>query len=487
MGESGGSGMAARVRGAVLWRSGSQIAGQLVMWCSTFAVLRLLTPADYGLFAMTQVVIGLATLMNGYSFASALVQSETLDKDRVGQVFGVLLMMNGAIAAAQFLGAPYAADYFHQPRLAAILRVQSLLHLTTPFIIMPGALLSRDIDFRTQGRVGIVAAFVGAITAPACALAGLGVWTLVIAPLALFATRAVLMLVVGRWWVRPRFGFAGAGAVFGYGGTVLVGDILWFMQNQADTFIAGRRFDAHLLGLYSEGLFLTQLVVNKFVPALNDVAFPAYARMQADRGAVGWSFARAAGLIMLAALPFYAGLAATAGPLVLTVMGPKWAEAIPVVRLLAFAMPFVTLHVLYPSATNALGRPRIAVASTAAGAIVLPIAFLIGVRFGAIGMAAAWVAAMPLLLLVSTSLSLPAIGLSWRRLGETILPPLVAAMTMGTLVAVLDRMLPAMLAPQLRLAILVPTGVIAYAGLALLLARDLVRHAIGLVRGGPAG
>ncbi len=482
MTESGESGMASRIRSAVLWRSGSQIAGQLVMWCSTFLVLRLLRPEDYGLFAMTQVVIGLATLMNGYSFAAALVQSEALDKERVGQVFGVLLMMNGSIAAAQFLAAPFAAAYFHQPALIAMLRVQSLLHLTTPFIIMPQALLSRDIDFRTQGRVGIIAALAGAITGPTCAFAGMGVWTLVFAPLVVFTTRAVLLFIVGRWWVWPRFHLAGAGAVLGYGGTILISDILWFVQNQADVFIAGRSFNAHLLGLYSEGLFLTQILCNKFVPALNEVAFPAYARMQGDRAGVAWSFARATGLIMLAALPFYAGLAATAEPLVLTVMGPKWAEAIPVVRLLAFAMPFVTLHILYPAATNALGRPRIAVMSTAAGAIVLPAAFLVGVHFGAIGMAAAWVTAMPLLVLVSSSLSLPVIGLSWRRLGATILPPFSAALAMGALVMALDHALPP-LAPALRLAILVPTGVIAYAGLVMLLARDLLRQAIGMIRG----
>ncbi|MDB5738841.1 MAG: capsule biosynthesis protein CapK, partial [Sphingomonas bacterium] len=382
-----------------------------------------------------------------------------------------------------FLAAPIAAAYFHQPALVAILRVQSLLHLTTPFIIMPQALLGRDIDFRTQGRANFGAALAGAITAPVCAFAGLGVWTLVLAPLALFATRALLLGILGRWWIRPRFRLAGAGAILGFGGTVLVSDMLWFVQNQADVFIAGRRFDAHMLGVYSEGLFLTQLLVNKFVPALNEVAFPAYARLQADRGAVAWSFARATSIIMLAALPCYVGLAATAEPLVLTVMGPKWADTIPLVRLLAFAMPFVTLHILYAPATNALGRPRVAATCAAAGAILLPVAFLVGVRFGPIGMAAAWVCAMPLLVLFSSRLSLPVIGLSGRRLGGALLPPLAAALAMGAIVAGVDRLLPATIAPPQRLALLVPVGMIAYAGGVLLFARDLARQAIGTIRG----
>ncbi len=472
----------ARIRSAVIWRSGSQIVGQLVMWSSTFLVLRLLTPGDYGLFAMTQVVVGLAQLMNGYSFASSLVQAETLDTKRAGQVFGVLIVMNGAIALAQFFVAPYAAAYFHQPMLVAMLRVQCLLHLTTPFIIMPQALLSRTIDFRTQGRANLLAAAAGAITAPVCALAGLGVWTLVLAPLALFATRALLLGLLGRWWIRPRFGWAGAGAMMGFGGTVLISDILWFVQNQADVFIAGRRFDAHMLGLYSEGLFLTQILVNKFVPALNEVAFPAYARMQTDRGAVAWSFAKALSIIMLVSLPCYVGLAVVAEPLVLTVMGPKWAGAIPLVQLLAFAMPFVTLHVLYPPATNALGHPRIGAISSAAGAVLLPVGFAVGVHHGPQGMAWAWVAVMPLLVLLSSSLSLPVIGLSWAKLGGAILPPLAAALAMGAIVSAIDRILPP-IAPALRLATLIPVGVIAYAGFVALFARPIAMQTLAMARG----
>ncbi|HET8613801.1 MAG TPA: lipopolysaccharide biosynthesis protein [Sphingomonas sp.] len=472
-----------RIRSAVLWRSGSQIIGQVVMWGSTLLVLRLLTPNDYGLFAMTQVVIGLVTLLNGYSFAASLVQSERLDRESIGQIFGVLILLNFGIAAAQFLLAPIAADYFHQPLLTKLLRVQCLLHCATPFIIMPQALLARDIDFRTQGRANIGAAAAGAITALSCAYAGLGVWTLVFAPIAAFTTRALLFGLLGRWWVRPRFRFKGTGAALGFGGTILVSDILWFIQNQADVFIAGRRIDAHMIGLYAEGLFLTQLLVNKFVPALNEVAFPAYARLQTNRGAVAWSFARATGIIMLAALPCYIGLAVTARPLVLTVMGPQWGEAAPLVRLLAFAMPFVTLHILYPAATNALGKPGVSARTTAAGAILLPIAFWIGVdHFGAMGLAGAWVAIMPVLVLISTCLSLPVIGLTWKQLGQSILPPLAAALAMGAVVLLASMALPP-LPPAAELALLVPLGVAAYAVFALLLARPLVMQAWAMLRG----
>ena len=72
----------------------------------------------------------------------------------------------------------------------------------------------------------------------------------------------------------------------------------------------------------------------------------------------------------------------------LTVLGPHWASAVAPVRLLALAMPFATLHILFAPATNALGRPGINARIAGVGAVVMPLAFLVGVRGGATGWAA---------------------------------------------------------------------------------------------------
>src|SRR5690349_3627923 len=102
-------GLTRRVRGAVLWRSGSQIAAQLVTWTATFLVIRLLDPADYGLFAMTQVVLMFLNLMNGYGFANALVRSETVTPLEIRQMFGLLILLNAGLALSQLLLSPLAA------------------------------------------------------------------------------------------------------------------------------------------------------------------------------------------------------------------------------------------------------------------------------------------------------------------------------------------------------------------------------------------
>ncbi|GAA4779448.1 lipopolysaccharide biosynthesis protein [Novosphingobium ginsenosidimutans] len=471
-----------QVRKAVIWRSGTQIASQLIAWASTFLVIRILSPSDYGLYAMTGVVLVLLGLLNGYSFANAVIQDRSAGKEQLRQLFGLLIVVNSTLALAQVLTAPLVAAYFHQPQVADLLRVQALIYLTNPFLSLGYAVLAREMDFRKQAQVNMASAVIGALVALAGALGGLGVWTLVAAPLATFASRAFGMVAVARAWMWPSFDFRSARSMATYGGVVMAGQIFWFIQAQADIVIAGRVLSAGELGYYTTALFLAQLFVNKVVPPLNEVAFSAYARIQDDPTAVAQGFLKSVRIVMLLAIPFCLGLAAVSGPAVELMLGPKWLPAAPLVTLLALAMPFMTLHVMFAPATNALGQPNLGTRTSVLGSVLMPIVFVIGVTLdGARGIALAWLVAYPLLTAISAHWSLPAIGLKKRELAAAVLPPVLAGAAMALAVVALDAVL-AHYTLWLRLALLVATGGAVYGLWLACFARDRVSEVIGLMR-----
>ena len=474
--------LAKQVRSAVIWRSGSQILAQLVQWGVTFLVIRLLTPADYGLFAMTQVMLCLLNMLNGHGLASGLIQAKHVTPRDIRQLFGMLIVVNVGLGAAQFALAPVVAAYYRQPLVADMLRVQSLSYLTTPFLALSYALLARQMEFRQQAWVNIMSSLVGAGAALGGALAGWGVWTLVLAPIARFTARAIGMTIAARAYYWPSFDFRGAGALARYGAFIAASQLFWFAQSQADVIIAGRQFAPHMLGIYTESLFLAQVFVSKFVPPLNEVAFSAYARLQHDDGAVARAFVGSARMIMVLALPFYIGLAVTAEPIVLTMMGPKWAEAAPIVQLLALAMPFMTLQVLLSPVCDAIGRPEISVRNGAAGAVILTTAYLLGAQWGATGLGWAWVIGYPVFLGVGLWRILPVIGVQASVLMRALTPPMFAALGMGGAVSLIAQALPPM-APAARLAILVASGAAIYLGWLALFARGMVGELNRTIRG----
>ena len=479
-------GFGARVRKALAWRWGSQLVAQFITWGSTIMVVRLLEPSDYGLFAMSQVIVTALHFLNGWSFASSLIQADRVGDREIGQVFALLLLTNGLLAAAQLALAPIVADYYGQPEVGRLLRVQALIFLAIPFTALPTALLARRLEFRSQGIANLVSAAVAATTALALAWYGFGVWALIYAPIAGIAVRAVIMSIAARLWVRPVFDLRGARRMIGFGGALTLCQLFWIIQSQSDIFIAGRVFSVYELGLYSEALFLTLIVTGRFIPPLNDVAFPAYAELHKAGRSLGPYFERTMQSVLLVVTPIYIGLALTAPEAILVVFGEKWTGMAPIVSGLAIVMPLMAVQIICSPTCTATGKEGIYLATSIAGAILFAGSFFIGVQFGAQGLVRAWWVAAPLLLIFTLALTLPQIDLPLRRLVVAAAPPVLACLAMVGVVGGLRLALPAEIGPVATLALLGTAGAATYAGMLYLVWPDIVRQSIAMIRRTPA-
>lgn len=483
---------AARVRSAVVWRWGTMVAAQLITWTSTIMVVRLLAPSDYGLFAMSQVVITALAFLNGASFATSLVQTAHVDDRRIAQVFGLLLVFAGLLAGVQFALAPQAAAWFGEPMLTEMLRVQALIFLTVPFTALPSELLSRRLDYRRQGQVNMASAIIGAVLALVLAWRGWGVWALVYAPIAMFATRAIGMTLAAGLRVRPIFDPRGAWDLVTFGGTLTLCQLFWIIQSQSDIVIAGRMFDTHNLGLYSESLFLTLVVTGRFIPPINEVALAAYAELHRAGKPLAPYFLRTARMVMIVAAPIYAGLALTSEAAILTLFGPKWAEMAPIVGGLALVMPFFALHLICSPVTNAMGRPRVYLTTSIAGAVIMPAAFLWAARGGfgdgsaaAMSLVHAWWIAAPVLCAFTLIVTLPRIGVSALRLLDELVPVILScsAMAGGVLLAKAATQTLALALPApLALAAYAMIGASTYGATLWLFYRPMLRETWAMLR-----
>lgn len=454
---------------------------QIIAWTSTIAVVRLLDPSDYGLYAMCQVVLTALTFLNGQSFATSLVQTDRIDERRIGQVFGLLLLLNGSLATIQFLTAPLAAAYFREPLVADMLRIQAVIFLTIPFAAVPQELLARRIEFRNQGLVNLASAAVGGVVAFSLAWLGFGVWALVYAPVAMFATRAIGLTLAARIFIRPIFDFRGAGDLISFGGTLTLCQFMWIIQSQSDVVIAGRSFDTHDLGLYTNALFLTLIITGKFLPPVNEVAYAAYSELHKAGKALAPYFLRTLRTVLMVTAPLYFGLALTADPAVRLLFGDKWAEMVPLVAGLSIAMPFFAVQIVCSPATNAMGMPRVYLTTNTIGAVLFPLLFAAMVDQGVMGLVHAWWIGTPVLLLATLFFILPKVGLPWRKLLREMLPILLAAGVMALGVWSALGLVEGWV-PLAQLAVLLPIGGIAYLATLHLAAPDYLRESWAMIR-----
>ena len=392
------------------WTAGARFGGQIITWAVTLLVMRLLSPEDYGLLAMATVFVMFMLMFSEAGLSPALIQKDEIDENALRQSFGFVIVSNFILILILNLCAPIIADFFGDEQLVLILRVLSLQFVFVMVCTIPGALLQRNLKFKSMSLIFLGTTILTSLLTLALAYTGYGVWSLVFGSIFSGACRAIIYNVVEPFRLFPKFSMQGMKSILFFGGNVTLSRLLWALYNQADIIIVGKLLGKEVLGFYSVGMHIASLPVQKVSGIVNHVALPIFSRMQHDQEEIRASVIKAIRVLSFIAFPLLWGISSIANEFVLLFLGQKWHSAILPLQLLALIMPLKMIATFLPNAANAVGRPDISVKNVILASIIMPIAFLIGVQWGIAGVAIAWVTVYPVVLAINAHRMLLVIG-----------------------------------------------------------------------------
>ena len=327
-----GKPLRARATAAVLWASvrtwGVQF-GALAL----FAVLaRLLGPRDFGLVAVAAAYLDIADRLVEQGFASAIQQRRTLTDEHLNTAFWVNNIVAFLIIVVTLIGAPYLARLMDMPLLSPVLRVLSLTMVFTATRTVQDGILRRELRFKSLAARGIASVVCGGIVGVAMALAGYGVWSLVGQQLVWEASGVVVMWTAVKW--RPSFHFSREllGELWEVGGPITGSRLLNTTQKRAQDFIIGGGLGAVALGYFGVGQRIVTALNRMVSDAVNQVALPAFARVQHDNSRLIRAYAKATRYMAFTAFPTFIGIAAIAPEMIPLAFGPKWLPSVHVAQ-----------------------------------------------------------------------------------------------------------------------------------------------------------
>jgi O-antigen/teichoic acid export membrane protein len=471
----------AQVRTGLLWTAGARLLSQVFTWAITIIVIRLLNPGDYGLLAMATVFTAFLLLMAELGLGPAVVQAPDIDDAGLQRVFGAVLLMNGILLVLLYFAAPFIAAFFDEPRLTPIVRVLSLQFVPIALSVIPNALLQRKLDFRRQSLIAFFSAVVSSVLTLVLAFAGLEVWALVWGSVTASFCTAIALNIVSPFKLWPRVSLRGTRNLMVFGGNVTASRLLWFFYSQADVLIAGRFLGKELLGYYSLSMHLASMPVQKISSIINEVAFPAFSRVQDNRDVVVSNVLKAFRVLCFVGFPFFFGISSIAPEVVVLLLGPQWMPAIFPLQVLALIMPLRLISNFLPSASDAIGRPDVSVKNLAWACLIMPTAFFIGSYWGLVGMSLAWAFAFPIVFLSNVTRALGALDLPVSAFLRVAAVPAVSSVCMYAMVAA-TRTLTLQAYSVGKLVALIAVGVSTYAALVYAFNRHGAREVVGMLR-----
>jgi O-antigen/teichoic acid export membrane protein len=221
--------------------------------------------------------------------------------------------------------------------------------------------------------------------------------------------------------------------------------------------------------------------MDKLGPIIGQVAFPAFSRVQQRPADATEYLLKATRLIALISFPSMFGLSAIAPWFVPVVLGPKWQAAVLPLQLLALSMPLRFIALAQPPFLKGLGHPRLSLTNTVLALILLPSAFLIGSRWGGVGLAVAWLAVYPLYFFITILRAGRVTPLTLGDMLRAMAAPALIAVAMYGIVAAAGAVLPHAANPIVALVSLVLLGAVVYGGLTLVFNRAAWAEAVRLL------
>jgi O-antigen/teichoic acid export membrane protein len=465
----------------IAWTGGMKWAVQGITWASTIIVARLLTPADYGLVGMAALLMGLLTLMAEAGIGLAIVTMRDLNRSQIAQINTVAVQMGLAGMLIAAAAAYPLSRFFGAPALIPVVMVMSIGFVITAFRVVPYALMQRDMRFRVLALIEGGTALLMAVVMVLLAWLGFRYWTLVIGGLinvAVSAGLAVALQPHGFGWPRLRE----IGPALRFSWHTLVSRLSWYTYSQADFVVAGRVLGQSALGAYNFAWTLASIPVEKVVGLFSRVLPAVFAAVQDDPPALRRYFLNITEAIALVTFPMTIGLALVSPLFVPLVLGEQWLMMVAPLQLIALYASVRAVSPLLVQVLIAVRETRFNMWNSVLAAIVLPIAFIIGSRWGTVGIALAWIIVHPLILLPLFFRVRRAIDVSWVSYGRALWPAVGASVIMAIAVLAIDRLVPAGVEGLSRLIMQIGAGAVGYVGTLLLLHRRRVKMLVDVVK-----
>ncbi|OKH23069.1 lipopolysaccharide biosynthesis protein [Hydrococcus rivularis NIES-593] len=406
---------------------------KFLLYLGSFAILaRLLLPEDYGLLGMVNVVLVFFGLFEDLGLATATVQAPEINHKQVSTLFWINVALGFTLFLIFAALSPLLALFYREPRLIGITIALGSNFIFSSLSVQHRAILRRQMQFASLARMQLVAMASGLLVAIAAASYGMGYWSLVILQLAMSITGLVGFWSVCGWRPGLPQWTPEVRSMVSFGGNVTGFYFFDYLSRNLDNILIGRFWGAQQLGLYAKAYQLLMLPIQQFTGPISGVALSALSRLREEPERYRSYYYKSTQFIATLGMPVVVFMFVALDKVILTVLGEQWLGIVPIFRFLApaaFLGTFTWTGWVYQS----LGRGDRMLRWGVISSTVDVIAFVIGVRWGTLGIATAFSLSQLILLIPNFVYCFKGTSLKMSQLAIAVSRPAIASIGAGAI------------------------------------------------------
>lgn len=345
-----------RTAGALKWNLLDKLTTQVIYAVTGIVLARLLSVNDFGLVGAVLVFQAFGNLLVDSGFSYALLQRRQPTQTDYSTVLWFNMTMAVLMYLILFFCAPLIARWFGDDmRIIPVARVLGVAMILNASYIVQFNILTKQMNIRPIYISNTIAGVIAGGMAIWAALAGWGVWAIVLQTLLLGLIKTVLYFLFNNWLPSLKFSLGSLRSFFGLGMSMMTTSFLNTVFQNLYGFFIGNRVSVTALGYYAQSDKWSKMGISSLSQTLTSSLLPTLSHVQDDperfRRVAIKSLRLAAYILFPAAL----GLCMCAAPLFQMLFGNKWDASILLFQLLLIRGIFTVLNSVSGNFFIALG------------------------------------------------------------------------------------------------------------------------------------
>lgn len=381
------SGLGSRAAAGAAKTMAGQGARMVVQFGGIILLARLLSPEDYGVMAMVTALVGICEILRDFGLSSAAIQAKSLSREQRDNLFWLNSGIGLVLGLCVFAGAGLIADFYHEPRLAAVSQVMSVTFLLSGMNTQYRAHLSRELQFGRLAMSDVGGQSLGLIAGVLGALAGFGYWALVLQQVVGSAIGLIVSAVASHWLPgRPRRNVPMRDFLT-FGGNLMAAQMLGYVSQNIGQVIIGYRIGAEALGLYNRAFQLLMMPLNQINAPATTVALPVLSKLQNERERYSAFLLRGQTVMVHIIVAVFSFACAQGSPLIVLFLGEQWRPAVPIFQVLTVGGIFQVVAYAAYWVFLSLGLTRAQLTYSVVARVLIIACIFLGAHWGAFGVA----------------------------------------------------------------------------------------------------
>jgi lipopolysaccharide exporter len=302
---------------------------------STFILARLLVPDDFGIVAMSSIIVAFADIIFDLGINISLIQKKNPSQAFYNTAWTLRIMQVSCVATVLMILAPFAADYYKDPRVMPVVQLMALSLIVSSFENVGIVNFQKELRFVDDAKYVLFKRLVMFCTTITLTLILESYWGMVLGALTGRLAATIRSYMVHP--MRPRFSLEHFRDIFAVSQWVMVKNISSFLDRKLHVFLVGGMGKASITGGYTLACEISDVPSSDLLAPINRVLFPAFARVKDDLNELTRLLLRAQAVQVMVTFPACVGFVLTAHEFVPVALGEKWVFIVPFIQVLALS------------------------------------------------------------------------------------------------------------------------------------------------------